>query len=72
MIEKRIFTKHAAERYMERYPKLDFKLASSQVNRVSKKDKPMRNKEKRSKCKLYKSWLGPTFVVVGNYVVTVL
>lgn len=71
MIEKRIFTKHAAERYVERYPKLDFKLASSQVGRVSKKDKSMRNKEKRSKCKLYKSWLGPTFVVVGNYVVTV-
>ena len=72
MIEKRIFTKHAAERYMERYPKLDFKLASSQVFRAGRKYRRMRNKERRSKCKLYKSWLGPTFVVVGNYVVTVL
>lgn len=71
MIEKRVFTKHAAERYLERYPDLEFKMATSQVSTVHRKDRQLRAKEKCTKCKLYKSWLGPTFVVVGNSVVTV-
>lgn len=71
IIENREFTVHAMERFNERYPRIRFEDAISQVNRINKKDKKYRSKEKRGKCRLYKSWLGPTFVVVGNSVVTV-
>lgn len=69
MIEKRVFTKHAAERYLERYPNLDFMMACSQVKRL--KDKRTKQKERSTKCKVYKSWLGPKFIVSGNLVLTV-
>lgn len=70
-ISNREFSKHAVERYAERYPRLNFSEAISQVERIPKRDKKYRNIERRSKCRIYRSWLGPVFVVVNNTVVTV-
>lgn len=65
------FTIHAAERFHERFPKLNFKEAVSDVKRGRTINTRLRKLDKYKKCKTYVSWLGPIFIVKNGVVVTV-
>ncbi|MEC9061504.1 MAG: hypothetical protein VYC55_07845 [Pseudomonadota bacterium] len=74
MIDKLVFTYHAANRWFERFPNLDFKTACKFTKPASETIKYKGRGKKTSKKRggvLHKSACGPIFVVRDGFVVTV-